>query len=330
MVFVSTIVKMIEFIILKQTQTKKFHSSFSESQLRQLFLKHGLPLDNNTKFIKPKQGMINTIFLTDNYVIKINTAHPELDKLTVETAIFKQLSTKGIPVPKSLVDAAASKDFPFPYIIMSRIPGETLDEALQHVDLSQREDLIKQCGQILGTIHHQTSKDITLPGKRTPDNILESEEIKKVISDLKKAGALDENEINKALQIFTLSELINYVFVPELTHGNYVFPNIMVEKQNISGIIDWEWSKFANSEEELALFLYRTLKTNGDRKIFTDRYSQFHPPHKDFNKRYLPYVLLYFLRLLPIAKTWTHRPDKQKEYFDQARFLSEKLSSDLN
>ena len=128
---------------------------------------------------------------------------------------------------------------------------------------------------------------------------------------------------------YQTSEVFSGVAAPSLLHGNYVFGNIIVSEGHINGVIDWEWVKFGHSEEELANVLYRGpgpasamgVLNEGLLLKFKEGYSSQRPISEEFDKRYLPYALLYFLKVLPDVPKWTHKPEKQKEYLDEVESL---------
>lgn len=48
-----------------------------------------------------EQGMVNDVYsINGEYVLKVNSAHPELPKLAREATVYNTLPEYGIPVPK--------------------------------------------------------------------------------------------------------------------------------------------------------------------------------------------------------------------------------------
>ena len=107
-----------------------------------------------------------------------------------------------------------------------------------------------------------------------------------------------------------------------MLHGNFNYDNLLIDNELIKGIVDWEWAKSMHNEEEVGIFIYRVLKENEELvNVFRKGYEKILKLDKGFNIRYKAYNLLYYLRVLPDVPKWTHRPDKQKEYYEEVENL---------
>ncbi|HEC93853.1 MAG TPA: hypothetical protein ENI56_00565 [Candidatus Kaiserbacteria bacterium] len=277
-----------------------------------------------------EQGMINDVYsINGKYVLKINSAHPNLPKLSNEAAVYEALADSSVPVPKLYGYDENRKLLGYPYILMEQIQGETLKEIWRNLNDEQRMISALETGKILGTIHNSKPEQVRIASADFEPNLKSSihSRIGEIGTMLRSSNVLDEHVIKKIETYFQESSCFDVEIQPSLLHGNYVFANIIAEGGTIRGIIDWEWVSFGHDEEELAVTLYRgpTGIVGGmDEKLlasFKDGYLSAHQISDTFNERYLSYALLYFLKILPNTPAWTHRPDKQKEYIDATNNL---------
>ncbi len=275
-----------------------------------------------------EQGMVNDVFsLNDEYVFKINTAHPDLPKLEKEFAVYEALAESNIPVPSAIALDDSREIINYPYLIYKQIHGESLDTLWENLDQKTQDELLEQMGGVLDKIHHLRPKDVILPGEERYPGLKNdiSNRINKVSDELLESKVLDAEVIPRIKDFYLNNSLFDGDVNPSLLHGNYGFGNIIVENNRINGIIDWEWASFGHSEEELAVLLYRVYKTDSQRKVFKEGYSKNQIISETFDKRYLPYVLLYYLKVLPEVPKWTHKPDKQKEYLGETKSLIKQI-----
>lgn len=286
------------------------------------------------KIYQFKQGMINNVYsINDQYVLKVNSAHPNTPKLANEAAVYKALSSSPIPVPEFYAYDDSRELLKHPYILIEQIQGRTLKEAWKDIADKKRKSKAFKTGKLLGAIHNIKPKQVEIKNSEFTPDLKKSinSQIRDIGSKLRDNEALDKQIIKRIEKYFKESSAFNTEVKPSLLHGNYVFANIITSNNLIKGIIDWEWSSFGHNEEELAVTLYRgpTGITGGMSENlisdFKEGYLSNHKISYKFNERYLLYVLIYFLKILPDVSKWTHRPDKQKEYIDATNKLIDEI-----
>lgn len=287
-------------------------------------------LGNVEEISRFEHGMINDVYsINGEYVLKVNSAHPDLPKLANEAAVFKTLSNSSIPVPKLYGHDNSGKLLGHPYVLMGQIQGATLKDIWGNLDEEQKMTMAFETGKYLGTIHGVGPEQVQIENVEFESNLKSSigSRIKEMGARLRSSQVLDKQVVKRIETYFQESSSFDTEIKPSLLHGNYVFANIIVADNEIKGIIDWEWVSFGHSEEELAVTLFRGPSgiTGGmDENMlasFKDGYTSAHQVSDKFDERYLPYALLYFLKVLPDTPKWTHRPDKQKEYIDATNNL---------
>lgn len=284
-----------------------------------------------------EQGMINDVYsINGKYVLKVNSVHPELPKLARETAVYTALPKYDIPVPKLYAHEESKNLLGYPYILMGQLPGEPMKEVWGSLDAEQKVKTISELGRLLGSIHNLGPDQVSLDEQDFSGNLREdiNFRIAKIGEELRSSNVLDEQMISRIENYYRGSSAFNSNEVtPSLLHGNYVFGNIITSDNRVQGLIDWEWAKFGHAEEELANVLYRGPgPTSAIGAISEDLLENFkkgylsvHPLATEFEERYFPYALLYFLKVLPSTPQWTHRPDKQKEYMDETNSLIKQI-----
>jgi aminoglycoside phosphotransferase (APT) family kinase protein len=315
------------------TEYRKF--SLEKAAAQKVFDKFSLgAVESISRF---EQGMINDVYsINGQYVLKVNFAHPELPKLTREAAIYTALPQYGIPVPKLYAHEESKDLLGYPYILMGQLPGGPIKETWRSLDEEQKAKTIFELGRLLGSIHNIRPDQVSLDEQDFSGNLREdiNSRIAKIGEELRSSKVLDEQTISRIENYYQESGIFNNNEVAaSLLHGNYVFGNIITSDQHVQGIIDWEWAKFGHDEEELANVLYRgpgpsSVMGSMSKDLlenFKKGYVSVHPLSTEFEERYLPYALLYFLKVLPSVPQWTHRPDKQKEYMDETNSLIKQI-----
>jgi len=276
-----------------------------------------------------EKGMINDVFLLNNkYVIKINTGHPKLPKLKKEKELYKLLKKNNIPVPKVYSYDSSKSIIDYSYIIMEKIEGNSLNDIWDSMKKDVKLEQLSQMGEVLARIHSITFDNFgeefskgKFKGQKTYKEFIK-QYTNSLANELEKSNVLNRNKINSIKDYFQKSKAFNINPKASLLHGNFNYDNILVKNKKIKGIVDWEWGRSRHNEEEVSIFIYHVLKEEKDLvREFKKGYEKILKLGKSFEERYKAYNLLYYLRVLPSVPALTHRPDKQKEYYDEVNKL---------
>jgi aminoglycoside phosphotransferase (APT) family kinase protein len=306
-----------------ETVYRKFDLGIETAQI--IFDKFNLGIV--TKVKRFEQGMINDVFsINDTYVIKVNSAHPDIPKLQKEYSIYKVAALLGIPVPEVIACDESKEIIDYSYLVCKQLPGQSLEGLWKNIDAKKQDELLEHMGSLLGSIHSLTPTQLILPGQGEYPGLKEdiTNRINVISNQLLGSKILTAEVVARIKNFYVNSPLFDVSINPSLLHGNYNLGNIIVNN-NIEGIIDWEWASFGHSEEELAILLYRVYRTDHQKEKFKRGYLKTFTVSEDFDKRQLAYTLLYYLKVLPDAPKWTHAPQKQKEYFEETQSLIEKI-----
>ena len=132
---------------------RKFELSLP--QAKAILKKHNL--GEAKQIMRFEKGMINDVFLINNeYVLKINTGHPDLPKLKKEKDIYELLAKMGIPVPKVYTYDSSKEILEFPYIIMEKIKGSSLNDIWSSMKKTSKLQQMQKIGELMGKIHSIT------------------------------------------------------------------------------------------------------------------------------------------------------------------------------
>jgi hypothetical protein len=112
-------------------------------------------------------------------------------------------------------------------------------------------------------------------------------------------------------------------------HGCYRFNNILVQKNRITCILDWEDASLGYPLEELSLALYRTIPVSLH-GAFIESYRAVYPIDDiALSQQRLLYPLLYYLKYLPEIAQWREFPGKQTYYRNEIkRILKETIGEE--
>ena len=289
--------------------------------------KHGL--DSPSKITRFSKGMINDVFsLDDKYVIKIETGELQTPRTHKEKAILDMLWKEGIACPQTYAVDDSKEVIPYSFILMEHVPGATLSEVMPTLRTERKNDLLQKIGRTLGKIHSiQFScfgdffSEGTFCGQTQYANYM-TERITALETALLQSRVLPETTIKDVARYFRHVDASNQPIKGSLIHGNFVPDNILIHQGDVRAVVDLEFAHAGRSDEEVAIFLYRTLQMDPDAcKHFLAGYKAVHSLDSEFKKKVYAYNLLYYLKVLPSVPQWTHRPDKQKEYVDQTKEL---------
>jgi len=276
-----------------------------------------------------EEGMINDVFSLDKkYVVKANTGHPNLAKLKKESEVYKLLAQNNIAVPHVYGYDDSKELIKYSYIIMEHINGVSLGSIWNTLSKEQKLNWLPKIGRLLAQIHDIHFAEFgdefsngQFVGTKNYRKYID-QYVKNIAKELEKSKVLDKKKIEQLENYFEKSNLFDININASLIHFNFIFDNIIVDGDDIKAIVDWEWARSGHNEQELAMFIYRTLKQNIDfTKAFRKGYEEIMKIDDNFENRLYAYNLLYFLKVFPDVSKWVHRPDKQKEYTQEVEKL---------
>ena len=207
-----------------------------------------------------QSGMSNKVFFADiKYILSgreirksvVLRIYPEKhDPLKPQREFRKlgRLQGAPIPVPKPYILEVDPKVLGYPFSIIERIPGVTLEKAIKNYTPDDFERLISGFVQYLVNLHNYRFKNY---GMETPKGIIKEEipydkyilnDINRSLNFLRKAGYYID-PLGKWFISFKRQLKLDRF---SLLHGDPQPRNIMVQGSKVTGLIDWEYSRLGD------------------------------------------------------------------------------------
>ena len=221
-------------------------------------------------FVKARKGTRSKVYLSDNYAIKIN---PEGDILKGEYLTIKSINFKFAPRVLDFFKIEGCG-----VLTEKKIKGVGLDEAWRNLSDKGRSELISDLSRAIAKIH--SIKKESFWWARTPDKkyqsygelLLERLNLpRQVIEKNKRAlkifkAVADNLEVKKVNQTFSSVKAV-------LVHGDLIIHNLLTDGQNLTGVLDWEFSQAGDSFYDLARVVYyqgcaKAYDDSGEDEVF--------------------------------------------------------------
>ncbi len=203
-------------------------------------------------FRKAEKGTRSQVFLSENFVIKINR---NLTVLKNESEVLKTLTLDT--APKFVAFYIIQN---YGVLVEQKINGQLIDGVWKDIKISNRERIV---ADIAGTVYkiNQQKKDYFWSAqfdmkfknykdllfhkfKLSEKQIFENQSAYKLF--LKVASNIEEG---KAEKIFNQS-------LPVLLHGDLIMHNLLTDLQRLTGILDWEFAQYGDPFYDLARVMY--------------------------------------------------------------------------
>lgn len=211
------------------------------------------------RLIKGEVNEVYAITTQDERECIIRISHRDTDSFTQEEYVINQARDVGIPVPEVLlVTKAVDKDRSITICIEKKIPGTPLNE-LENLNSSERNAILYQAGAILSKLHEIKTNgygDVDLQGKGEHADLAsyvrDRCDARGAFIEAAKDVKLDSSLIDRAIDILQEKQTILISNGPRLLHNDFSPKHILVDKGEVTGIIDWEIAKGGEPLEELA------------------------------------------------------------------------------
>ncbi|PIY95939.1 MAG: hypothetical protein COY66_05375 [Candidatus Kerfeldbacteria bacterium CG_4_10_14_0_8_um_filter_42_10] len=204
------------------------------------------------KFTKATTGTNSQVFVSKNFVIKMNQ---DIAVIKNEYAVIKSLKLKYFPETMDFTNLSG-----YGIILEKRIKGSDVQKAWRRLKLKNKAKIINDLATAVSSFHRQKHPYFwSLKSNkkfRSYDKLLinKFKEYKKRIFDnetaydlfLKVEGNLDGDKMAKVFKNVK----------PVLVHGDLIMHNILADKKNLTGIIDWEYTQFGDPFYDLARVIY--------------------------------------------------------------------------
>jgi len=213
----------------------------NQKVIKSIFLKYKFGQVKSIK--KIEIGFTNKVYLIDDkYILKVCEDLENEDNFEKEVFFYNFFNEK-IPVPKIRFFDNSKMIYDKYFMIYNKIEGDNLYSQWHLMNDSERKDIIKQLCVILRTINKSSYKNFTHQFKlhssfNWHDKVLYN--IKKSLKKIKQKKLLSRKTIEKINSFVKKNHAVLSEQKMALVHGDVHFDNILVKKNKIFGILDFE------------------------------------------------------------------------------------------
>jgi aminoglycoside phosphotransferase (APT) family kinase protein len=300
--------------------------NLSKKKAQEIFSAHSLGAVKTMRVLE--EGLSNPAYVINDSVVLRVRKDANKGKFEKERFLFNLLRKKtDLPVPKVIDLDSSKKIIPHDYILLEKLPGESLKKCSSRLSDRQKKRLAYELGLSLAKIHSIRFKTV---GRFKPDKLVKEKEWKGFVwgvytdslKKIEKGNFLDAGLI-KRIRSFVKGrkELLDVRFRPSLIHSDYNAGNILLHKGKISGIFDMEWSYSGHTEYELSAINIKLMKRISPyQKDFFKGYESKIKRRKDHEKFESFYGIIYWMSII----CWVHRTKAKispQKYVDEIKRL---------
>ena len=199
-------------------------------------------LENVTQVVKLSGGRVNPVYIVnDQYVIKFDALKRGFNKESFILKTFKKL-----PLPKLLAHDASLRLIPQEYIIQTKLEGENLSFVWPNLNKLDQENIFKNLITILKMFHARSYGfygDIFSKSQQFKkwSNFF-AFQYKKAVGLARQTGLINKS-LFRSIDSFYNKNLIfldQPTIKPCFCHNDLHFANILVNRNKISGILDFD------------------------------------------------------------------------------------------
>jgi len=213
-------------------------------------IKHRFQITEN--FIKATTGTNSQVFVSENFIIKINKNKIDIKN---EHAVIRSLKSVYAPKILGLVSLKGCS-----VIVEKRIKGQDTQKIWKQLNLKDKKKIVDNLADAIFSFHKircgyfwsvKTNKKF----KSYDQLLLRKFQInRKMIFNNPTAYNL-YLKVKDNLHKSTIAKVFKNV-KPVLVHGDLIMHNILINENTLSGIIDWEYAQFGDPFYDLARVIY--------------------------------------------------------------------------
>ena len=192
------------------------------------------------------------------YILRIAAVGGNRVPLTTEAAAMEAARAAGVPVPRIITADEDTRRFGRPYMIMERVEGETLARHILRDDefATARKSFAEQCGQILARL--RAADHNRVPGLECED------QLERWTGILRLSGA---SIPTFEWALCYLKEELPPERTPTLVHGDFRLGNLVVGRDGVRAVLDWELVHRGNPLEDLGWLCSRPWRFRGPEPV---------------------------------------------------------------
>lgn len=302
----------------------------SKKYIQKIFDANSLGIVKTKRLLK--EGVSNPAYIVNgNTILRIKRDATE-HKFLKEEFLFNLIRKKtDLPVPEVIVADATHKVVPYEYMLLKRLPGNSLKKEFRKLTVANKRKIVRDLGRSLAKIHsiHFQKTGSFAPDKLDSNKSWERtllEEYNHAIKSIKRSRFMNKSDIKKIENYVNENKhLLKTRFRPGLLHSDFNATNILLHNKKISGIFDMEWSHVGDPEYELAIIHGKLLKNiHPFEEEFFKGYETVRKRTKNHERINILYGLIYWQNIIAwfYDEKVKHSPkktiEKVKELLDRA------------
>ncbi len=261
-----------------------------EKVIKQIFLKNYL---EEVKLVKKIEiGFTNKVYsINDKFILKV-CEDPENEENFEKEVFFYNFFQNKIPVPKIILYDNSKKVYNKSFMIYHKIIGDNLYSKWHLMSDSKRKEIIKELCRILKIVNQSPYKKFTEQFKLSSIN-WHDKVLEKIENSLKKVAnkKIISSKFIKAIKTFVEA---NHSFLNEqkigLVYWDAHFDNILIKKNKIVGILDFERTELSSIDLNLDI-IKRMVEY--PKKYMSEEFEKF-AKKEDYSK-----LLVWFKEFYP-------------------------------
>lgn len=226
-------------------------NGLAEARARSALAKAGL---NPKVPLTPLSSVTNEVWLAGDHVIRVNR-HP-VQRLYREAILADVLPAEvGIPHVVKYGGIIGAD-----WTVVDRVPGQVLSRCWPSMSREQRRKAVSDLAYRLRHLHQWVCPE-PIPAIDSPQLLDSSEDhpVERVVAALSRAQDLDHVDPVMILEAKAIvrdtAGTLDPFDAKTFVHGDLHFENVMWDGEQVTAILDFEWSRAAPPDLELDVFL---------------------------------------------------------------------------
>lgn len=200
---------------------------------------------------QPARGIVNhCLIVNDADVIRLDALGDDdlPTRYLSEQMAYERLRDSGVPVPDVRILDTSQTLVPCDYVILSKLPGETVIDSWQELSLDQQNAIAYSAGKYLATIHSQTFGRFGRLNRLAQGGFARwvdyvDDLFRCFCAEAAACQVLDSDTLERMQRaVASCRPLLEAVTTGALVQGDYHFENLLQAGGVISGVIDFEWA----------------------------------------------------------------------------------------
>ena len=255
------------------------------------------------------EGWVNPcFFVNDEYVFRFNARDPSLPKFQREKLIFDLLGQYNIPAPREVILDDSKNYSEYDILISKKLPGENIEADWKSLCEESKQKIAFEAGSLLKKIHSIPMGyfgELVNYGpfpqtEKWYDYLLAKLEFH--IREAVAYSVFDSDILNLAHSKFkSFKDVMSAIKTPCLIHGDYHFGNLLHYKDQVSAVLDFEWSVAGDPMFDLARWLEKDEICKGSHEPFLKGYGRLNFSKEDY-RRVEGYHLIKNIEISIVAK----------------------------